>query len=39
MQHHDALTGTEKQAVEKDYHRSLSMGIENTIKVGNDAIT
>ncbi|KAJ8951631.1 hypothetical protein NQ318_012301 [Aromia moschata] len=31
MQHHDAISGTEREAVEKDYHRSLVQGMTEAI--------
>lgn len=32
MQHHDAVTGTEKQHVADDYARLLHMGVEECLK-------
>lgn len=31
VQHHDAISGTEKQAVAYDYAQRLSIGIDSTI--------
>ncbi|KAJ8982145.1 hypothetical protein NQ317_011291 [Molorchus minor] len=39
MQHHDAITGTELQAVEKDYHRSLYAGIFESVQHISKALT
>ena len=33
MQHHDAVTGTEKQHVADDYVRLLHMGVEQCLKI------
>jgi len=30
LQHHDAVAGTEKQAVAEDYARILEIGVQNT---------
>lgn len=38
MQHHDAVSGTEKQAVAQDYARQLSEGIEECGIVTNAAL-
>ncbi|XP_067011637.2 lysosomal alpha-mannosidase [Anabrus simplex] len=38
MQHHDAVTGTEKQAVAKDYARLLSNGMEECRSTAETAI-
>ena len=35
MQHHDAVTGTEKQHVANDYARLLHMGVEECHKIQN----
>lgn len=37
MQHHDAITGTEKTAVEKDYHRILTNSVEVAVENVNKA--
>lgn len=31
MQHHDAITGTEREAVEQDYHRLIANGISKSV--------
>ena len=33
MQHHDAITGTSKQAVQNDYQRSMSKAFNKTNKI------
>lgn len=38
MQHHDAVTGTEKQHVAKDYARILHEGIQDCLIVAQDAL-
>lgn len=38
MQHHDAVSGTEKQAVAQDYARQLSEGMEECGIVTNAAL-
>ncbi|XP_077290663.1 lysosomal alpha-mannosidase-like [Arctopsyche grandis] len=38
MQHHDAITGTEKQHVAYDYARILEAGIQDCLKVSQNAI-
>lgn len=35
MQHHDAITGTEKQAVADDYHRLLSKSLKKVEEVSS----
>jgi len=35
LQHHDAVTGTEKQHVANDYARLLHMGVEECHKIQN----
>lgn len=37
MQHHDAITGTEKDHVEKDYHRALTKAINIVLDADNEA--
>lgn len=39
MQHHDAITGTQVQDVEKDYHRRLHAGIMDSVVVIGRALT
>lgn len=39
MQHHDAITGTEKTHVEKEYHRALTKAVETVVKADNDALS
>lgn len=39
MQHHDAVTGTEKQHVADDYSRMLTKSIEDTQPVIQKALT
>uniref|UniRef100_V5I8C0 Lysosomal alpha-mannosidase n=1 Tax=Anoplophora glabripennis TaxID=217634 RepID=V5I8C0_ANOGL len=39
MQHHDAITGTQRQDVEKDYHRRLHAGIMDSVVVISRAVT
>ncbi|KAJ8919725.1 hypothetical protein NQ315_006253 [Exocentrus adspersus] len=39
MQHHDAITGTEKTAVEKDYHRSIVTGMNEAIEEISDSFS
>lgn len=38
MQHHDAITGTEKQHVSYDYHRLLHKAAQKSIKASADVI-
>lgn len=39
MQHHDAITGTEKTHVEKDYHRTLTKSVNEAIDANSQALT
>lgn len=38
MQHHDAITGTEKQHVADDYARIISEALDAASAVANDAL-